>query len=302
MRSTIEYGFPDWFFYRAVEILRCYLLLTKPRIVFLVSITALSAMVLEGTLLSAPLKFAAVLLGIILTAAAAGALNQYFDRDIDAVMARTRNKRPIPAGMIRARSALLFGVGISIPAIALLNAAGNMMAVTLAVGSMVWYIVIYTKWLKRKTPLNIVVGGAAGAAAPLIGWAAGAGELALVPWCMFLVIFLWTPAHFWSLALYTKEEYAQAGIPMLPVTAGAKITRLHITVYALLLVPATLCLGILADLNTIFFAGAIVMGVNLIRKVIMLRLEKSVASARALFSYSNLYIAVIFALTLASRW
>lgn len=284
--------------WKQVEI---YFILAKPRIVILVMVTGLSAMVLEGSLLAAPFRFAMVLLGIVLAAGAANAFNQFWDRDIDAVMGRTRSRRPIPAGRIPPRYALYFGTAAAIPALLLLKAAGSTLAAMLGFGAIFFYVVVYTLWLKRRTSLNIVIGGAAGAAGPLIGWAAGAGDLGVVPWLMFLVIFLWTPPHFWALALYTKEEYALAGIPMLPVVAGERTTRLHIAAYTAVLLPVTACLGIRADLGWIFLIGTTVMGIHLVRKVILLWLNKDDFAARALFRYSNMYLAAVFVFMLIPK-
>jgi heme o synthase len=302
MRSTLEYSCSTGFLYQLVDKAHPYILLVKPRIVLLVTVTGLSAMVIEGSLLTAPLRFAAVLLGIILAAGAAGALNQYYDRDIDAIMARTRTKRPIPAGKIAPRSALWFGLLTGILSLGLLQAAGNALAAALGLGTMAVYVIVYTIWLKRKTSVNIVIGGTAGAATPLIGWAAGAGDLSLVPWLMFLVIFLWTPPHFWSLALYTKNEYARAGIPMLPVVAGELVTCRHITAYCALLLPATACLGIVADLGSLYLSGTTLLGLNMIRRMIVLGIKKNSRSAQTFFAYSNIYLAAVFILVLASRW
>ncbi|MFW5810895.1 MAG: heme o synthase [Thermodesulfobacteriota bacterium] len=191
-----------------------------------------------------PRKFHRIVIGICLAAGAANALNQFWDRDIDPIMARTRTRRPIPSGRIRPRSALWFSAVSGTLALWLLTAAGNMLAAAIGLGTILFYVCIYTVWLKRRTWLNIVIGGAAGAAPQLIGWTAGAGELNIVPLLMALVILLWTPPHFWALALYTKKEYALAGIPMLPVVAGERATRMQITVYVALLLPVTAFLGI----------------------------------------------------------
>jgi heme o synthase len=281
-----------------LELAHPYFILSKPRIVLLVAVTGLPAMVLEGSLLSTPVRFAAVLLGIILAAASAGALNQYYDRDIDALMDRTRRKRPIPAGRISPRSALIFGIAAGITAVCLLLAAGSTLSAGVGLTTIFWYVVVYTLWLKRRTPLNIVIGGAAGAATPLIGWAAGAGHLAPVPWLMFLVIFLWTPPHFWALSLTTKEEYARAGIPMLPVIAGDKKTRSRITVYSLLLLPTVAALGILSGAGSVFLAGTTLLGIQFIRKITHLHRKANHPAAQELFLYSNLYLAAVFVLTL----
>ena len=279
-----------------------YVLLTKPRIVLLVAMTGLTALVIEGTLLAAPLRLVGVLLGISLAAGAANAFNQFWDRDIDAIMARTRSKRPIPAGKVRPFGALCFGFISGAPGIWLLQAAGNTLAAMLGIGAIAFYVVVYTMWLKRRTSLNIVIGGGAGAAGPLIGWAAGADGLSMVPLLMFLVIFLWTPPHFWALALYAKEDYAQAGVPMLPVVAGEERTYARIAAYVAVLLPVTACLGVCADLGRIFIIGTTLLGVGLIRKVVELWRRKDRRCARELFNHSIVYLAAVFALMLASKW
>jgi heme o synthase len=287
---------------RMQEKVGSYFLLIKPRIVLLVMLTGLTALVIEGSLLNYPARFAGVLLGIFLAAGSANALNQAWDRDIDAIMARTRNKRPLPAGKVSLHGALYFSAVSGAASIWLLNMAGNALAAILGMGAIAFYVCVYTMWLKRRTSLNIVIGGAAGAVAPLIGWAAGAGELNTVPLLMFLVIFLWTPPHFWALALWKQEEFARAAIPMLPIVAGEKSTRMQITAHVAILLPVTAYLGIHAGFGWIFLGGSTLMGANLIRKVRHLQRRKDNASAQALFSYSIVYLAAIFTLMLASKW
>jgi protoheme IX farnesyltransferase len=282
------------FLFRMFERMGSYFLLTKPRIVLLVLMTGFTAMLFEGSLLADPLRLAGVLLGILMAAGAANALNQYWDRDIDAVMSRTRDKRPIPTGKISPRGALWFGLISGIAAIWLLKTAGNTFAALLGIGTIAYYVLLYTMWLKRRTSLNIVIGGASGAAAPLIGWAAGAGELSLVPLLMFLVIFLWTPPQFWALALFRKDEYAKAGIPMLPVVAGEKNTTIQIVFYTILLLAATAYLGFHADLGLVFFAGATFLGSILLLKAIRLLRMKDRQTSRELYSYSIVYLTVLF--------
>jgi heme o synthase len=289
-------------FFRLGELLQSYLLLTKPGIVLLVAFTGLAAMVLEGSLLAEPWRFAGVLLGILLAAGAANALNQFWDRDIDAIMERTSTRRPIPAGKISPTAALRFGLLSGILAIWLLLAAGSGLAALLGVATISFYLLVYTIWLKRKTPLNIVIGGAAGAAPPLIGWGAGAGELTMLPLLMFLVIFLWTPPHFWALALCLKEQYARAGIPMLPVVAGEKRTYNRIIAYVVFLLPATAWLGIHAELGWLYFSGTTLLGAYLLRMAIKLRRHRGRHAARMLFGYSIFYLAGVFILLLAPKW
>jgi heme o synthase len=285
----------------AGEKLASFLLLTKPRIALLVAVTGVTSMVLEGSLLGEPWRFAAVLLGIIAAAGSANALNQYWDRDIDALMLRTR-KRPLPNGKLEPRQALFFGVGLGAASAWLLHSAGNTLAAALGVGAIAFYVLLYTMWLKRRTPLNIVIGGAAGASAPLIGWAAGAGELGAAPLLLALIIFLWTPPHFWALALYTKEEYALAGVPMLPVTAGEDATRVQIAVYTALLLPTVALFGFSVELGWIFFAGSTLLGADLVRRVVRLLRGKDEASAKGLFHGSLFYLLALFALVFVSSF
>ncbi len=290
---------------RIREKLLNYFLLTKPRIVLLVMVTGFAAAMLEGTLCADPQRFAGVLLGIMLAAGAANALNQFWDRDIDAIMARTRSKRPLPTGKISPRSALSFGLLSGMLAIWMLKTAGNTLAAALGASTIIFYVCCYTMWLKRRTSLNIVIGGAAGAAAPLIAWAAGAGGLSSLPLLMFLVVFLWTPPHFWALALCIKEDYVRAGIPMLPVTAGEKTTRTQMAAYVAVLLPATAYLGIRANLGPIFLVGTALLGLNLVRKLIRLLRRKDRPAAQEFFNYSIVYLAALFLLMLASigsRW
>ena len=279
-----------------------YVLLIKPGIVLLVTATGLAAAVREGSLAAEPLRLAGVLLGIFLAAGAANGLNQFWDRDIDALMLRTRSRRPLPTGRIPPRAALRFAFVSGAAGLMLLMTAGSGLAAVLGLATIAFYILVYTLWLKRRTPLNIVIGGAAGAAPPLIGWAAGASELAMEPLLMFLVIFLWTPPHFWALALCTKEEYARASIPMLPVVAGEKRTRAAIAVSVALLLPATAALGFSADLGWPFHAGTALLGLNLIRKVVRLHRQQDHPAARELFGYSIVYLAGVFGLLVVPGW
>lgn len=278
-----------------------YFLLIKPKTSLLVTMTGLSALVLEGSLLHDLPRFAGVLLGIFLAAGAANAFNQFWDRDIDAIMARTRAKRPIPSGRVSPFGSLVFVSISGTLAVLLLNTAGNTVSAALGVGSILIYV-WYTVLLKRRTSLNIVIGGAAGAAAPLIAWAAGAEGLGIVPLLMSLIIFLWTPPHFWALALHAKQEYAMAGIPMLPVVAGEKHTRIQITAYTVALLSATAYLGIRADLGTVFFIGTAMFGLYLFNSVIQLWRRRTNASARELFCCSIVYLTAVYSLMIVSSW
>ncbi|MGE5177346.1 MAG: heme o synthase, partial [Hyphomicrobiales bacterium] len=200
--------------------MRDYIELTKPRIVALVLVTAVAGLVVEGSLLAHPLRLLAILFAITMTAGSANAFNQYFERDLDAQMARTRLKRPLPLHRVPPGRALAFAIGIGAASVALLAAVATPLAAWLAFGTIAFYGFFYTLWLKPRTVHNIVIGGAAGAMGPVIAWAAATGSLALAPVLMFLVIFLWTPPHFWALALVVQDDYRAVNIPMLPIVRG----------------------------------------------------------------------------------
>lgn len=217
---------------------RDYIALLKPRVMSLVVFTAFVGMVISPTSLHPVLAFGS-LLCIAVGAGASAALNMWWDRDIDAIMKRTKN-RPIPAGSIAPKSVLAFGLGLSIASVGLLGLIANAMAAALLAFTIFFYAVVYTIWLKRSTAQNIVIGGAAGALPPVVGWAATTGTISLEGIVLFMIIFLWTPPHFWALALFRNEDYTRANIPMMPVTHGDRKTRSQILLYTLLLVPTTL--------------------------------------------------------------
>jgi heme o synthase len=214
---------------------RAWLALLKPRVVTLVVFTgAVGLIVAPGTL--HPVLALAAILAIAIGAGAAGAINMWYDRDIDAVMRRTSG-RPIPAGLVPAEAALSFGIFLSVASTMLLGLATNWAAAGILALSIAFYVFVYTMWLKRRTPQNIVIGGAAGAFPPVIGWAAVTGDVTLVPILLFALIFVWTPPHFWALSLWARGDYARAGVPMLPVTHGARETRRQVWLYTLALAP-----------------------------------------------------------------
>ncbi|MCV6595799.1 MAG: heme o synthase [Mangrovicoccus sp.] len=219
---------------------RDYIALLKPRVMSLVVFTALVGLLVAPNPVHPMIAFTAILF-IALGGGASGALNMWYDADIDAVMKRTR-KRPIPAGRIARGEALALGLALSGIAVVMLGLAANLVAAGLLAFTIFFYVVIYTMWLKRWTPQNIVIGGAAGAFPPMIGWAVATGGVSLESVLMFGLIFVWTPPHFWSLALFMKSDYGDAGVPMLPVTHGRDATRRHILAYTLLLVPVSLAL------------------------------------------------------------
>src|ERR1035437_9310455 len=215
-----------------------WIALLKPRVMTLVVVTGLIGLLVAPGHLHPVLAFTAVL-AIAVAAGASGAINMWYDRDIDAVMHRTRN-RPIPAGRIAPRAALGYGITLAVGSVIVMGLATNAVAALALAFSILFYVFVYTMWLKRSTPHNIVIGGAAGAFPPVIGWAAVTGSITMVPLILFAIIFVWTPPHFWSLALWSNADYQRAGVPMLPVVAGAKATRRQIVLYTLLLVPVTL--------------------------------------------------------------
>jgi len=249
-----------------------YIALMKPRVMSLVVFTALTGLAVAPGHLHAAVGFTA-LLCIAVGAGAAGALNMWYDADIDAMMTRTA-RRPVPMGRIQPGEALAFGLTLAVFAVVVLGLLVDALAAALLAFTIFFYVVIYTVGLKRSTPQNIVIGGVAGAFPPMIGWTAVTGSLSLEPVLLFLIIFMWTPPHFWALALYRTEDYARAGIPMLPVVAGDRSTRRHIMLYTLILVP----LGVAPWLAG--FAGVLYGGIALVTGAIMLTLAWQVLNER----------------------
>ena len=272
-----------------------WLELTKPRIVSLVIFTGLPALLLAAHgWPAAPVAWGA-LGGIALSAASAASFNHYFDRDIDALMVRTRT-RPLPSGALPPAAAVGLGVALGVLAMALLVATTNLLAAGLALASILYYALFYTVWLKRRTPMNIVIGGGAGASAPLIAWAAVTGNVGLPAILLASIIFLWTPPHFWALSLYRRDDYERAGLPMLPVTHGEPETRRQILVYTVVLVASTLAVAPLAGLGPLYTASAAVLGALFVLGAERLRRAPSVPNAQQLFRYSIAYLFVLFLL------
>ena len=278
-----------------------YVALMKPRVMSLVVFTALTGLAVAPGHLHAAVGFTA-LLCIAVGAGAAGALNMWYDADIDAMMTRTA-RRPVPMGRIQPGEALAFGLTLAGFAVVVLGLLVDALAAALLAFTIFFYVAIYTVGLKRSTPQNIVIGGVAGAFPPMIGWTAVTGSLSLEPVLLFLIIFMWTPPHFWALALYRTEDYARAGIPMLPVVAGDRSTRRHIMLYTLILVP----LGVAPWLAG--FAGVLYGGIALVTGAIMLTLAWQVLNerhpaeraSRNLFAFSILYLFLLFATLLVER-
>ena len=234
-----------------------YVALLKPRVMSLVVFTALVGLLVAPVSVHPIVGFAAIIF-IAIGAGASGALNMWFDADIDAVMSRTKS-RPVPAGKVTADEAFAIGITLSVMAVVMLGLAANLLAAGLLAFTIFFYAVVYTMWLKRWTPQNIVIGGAAGAFPPMIGWAAATGSISLESALMFLLIFAWTPPHFWALALFMKNDYSDAGVPMLTVTHGRRITRNHILVYTLLLAPVALGLGMTSIGGPFYMLAALAM-------------------------------------------
>ena len=272
-----------------------FLALAKPRIMALAVFTALVGMSLAPTRLD-PLAAVATVLAIAAGAAASGALNMWYDADIDAVMSRTA-MRPIPRGRVSRFEALVFGLVLAAFAVTVLALATNLTAAALLAGTIFFYIVVYTAWLKRTTPQNIVIGGAAGALPPMIGWAAATGEVGLEPLTLFLIIFLWTPPHFWALALNRAGDYARAGVPMLPVVAGRAATAWQILIYSVLLVLASGSPWALGFVGATYGAFAAICGAGFL--LLAGRINKSAGldrrAAHRLFVFSIVYLFVLFA-------
>jgi protoheme IX farnesyltransferase len=280
--------------------------LLKPRVMSLVVFTALVGLLVAPVSLHPIESFAAVLF-IALGAGASGALNMWWDADIDAVMNRTRN-RPIPAGRVAGGEALGFGLALSGISVVMMWLATNALAAILLAFTIFFYAVVYSMWLKRLTPQNIVIGGAAGAFPPMIGWVAATGSISVEAILMFMLIFMWTPPHFWALALFMKEDYHTAGVPMLTVTHGRKSTRLHILVYTVLLVPFALWLGFTSIGGPIYTAVAVALNAWFLWGAVQIwRRDEAVAEAdkykveKAFFRFSLLYLFVMYAALMAER-
>jgi len=283
---------------------RDFFALTKPRVMTLVVFTALCGLLAAPAHINPILGFTAILCTAV-GAGASGALNMWYEADLDAHMKRTRS-RPLPAGRMDRQSALHFGVGLGVGSVVLMGLAINLLAAGILAASILFYVLVYTVWLKRRTPQNIVIGGAAGAFPPLIGWAAATGRIDLLPILLFLLIFLWTPPHFWALSLFVRTDYAAAGVPMLPVVAGIRTTRRQVFLYTLPMAAAAAApwplgltgaiYGLTASLLTAWF--------TLLAARVALSRETDQAlmkPERALFKFSILYLFVLFGALVVDR-
>jgi heme o synthase len=280
---------------------RDWIALLKPRVLSLVVFSGAIGMLVAPGHLNPVLAFTAVLC-ITVAAGACGAINMWYDRDIDAIMRRTRN-RPIPAGRIEPGAALGFGVTLAVGSVLVMGLAVNIPAALILALSICFYVFVYTVWLKRRTPQNIVIGGAAGAFPPVIGWAAVTGSVDLIPLVLFAIVFIWTPPHFWSLALWANDDYRRAGVPMLPVVAGARETRRQILLYTLMLVPLTLVPYFMGFSGLPYGVTAGLLGLVFLQRVYRVMTDHQDqrgnsltgdAPAKAAFKYSVLYLFVLF--------
>ncbi|MFX4219948.1 MAG: heme o synthase [Thalassobaculum sp.] len=281
---------------------RDYVALLKPRVMSLVVFTGFVGLAIAPGDIH-PVLAAIAVLCIAVGAGASGAINMWYDRDIDAVMGRT-DKRPIPAGRVDADEALAFGIVLAGFSVLVMALAVNWLAAALLAATIGFYVFVYTMWLKRRTPQNIVIGGAAGAVPPVIGWAAVTGDVTWLPLVLFAVIFMWTPPHFWALALWKRGEYADAGVPMLPVVSGARATKLQIVAYSVLMAALAMVPWAMGATTAVYgIPAAVLGGLFVIGAVQILRAEEDdMKPAKMLFGYSILYLFALFGALLADHW
>ncbi|HEY6530706.1 MAG TPA: heme o synthase [Acidimicrobiales bacterium] len=274
--------------------LRGYLALTKPRIIELLLVTTVPTMLVAEQGMPSVWLIAATVIGGTFAAGGANAINMYVDRDIDAVMRRTRN-RPLVTGLIEPRAALTFAIGLEVVAFVWLWGLVNLLSAVLAVSACLFYVFVYTLWLKRTSTSNIVIGGAAGAAPVLIGWSAVTDSLAWEPWLLFAVIFFWTPPHFWALAVRYKDDYAAADVPMLPVVATLRATSVRILAYTVWVWVLTLVFAFVAEMGPTYWVAAAVLGAVFTAFAVRLYQDPTPKRAMRLFSWSITYVTLLFA-------
>ena len=285
---------------------RDFFALTKPRVMSLVIFTGLCGLLAAPVPIHPVLGFTAILC-IALGAGGAAALNQWWEADLDAGMKRTRG-RPLPAGRMDRTSARDFGIGLSTGSVLVMGLAIGWLAAAILAVSIVYYAVIYTIWLKPRTPQNIVIGGGAGAFPPLIGWVAATGDITLMPVVLFAIIFMWTPPHFWALALFVQSDYAKVGIPMMPVVAGEVSTRRQIAIYAALLLPLTLVPWWIGGAGVVYGIAAAVLSTVFLALSVRVGLRRrtgpddTMGPEKQLFAYSVIYLFALFAALVADRW
>lgn len=281
--------------------MRDYYRLCKPKVVYLILFTAAAGMLLSSPAMVPLDTLFFGLLGIGLGAASGAAINHWVDQRIDVIMARTRN-RPLPQGNISSRSALIFAISLGVLSMVVLIAFVNVMTAVLTFIALNGYAVVYTMFLKHSTPHNIVLGGAAGAAPPVLGWTAVTNELTVDALLLFLIIFIWTPPHFWALAIKRREEYRAAGVPMLPVTHGVAFTKLHIVLYTLMLLVVTLLPFLTHMSSYLYLAGAVGLGLGFIYYAIKLYYCKTDEYAMQTFAYSIFYLSALFAILITDHY
>ncbi len=276
-----------------------FVALLKPRVMSLVVFSGFAGLFVAPHHIH-PLLGAVAVLCIAVGAGASGAMNMWYDRDIDAIMSRTRN-RPVPRGYVTPDQALAFGMVLAVFAVMLMGLALNWTAAALLAFTIFFYVVVYTMWLKRRTPQNIVIGGASGAFPPMIGWAAVTGDVSLASISLFLLIFMWTPPHFWALSLYREGDYAKAGVPMMPVVVGARSTKLQMLVYTLILFPVALAPVYFGVAGWIYGAAAIALNLCFIGHAVSVLRSDNLLAARRMFRFSLLYLFLHFALLCVDR-
>ena len=276
-----------------------YVALLKPRVMSLVVFSGFAGLMLAPGSIH-PILGAVAVLCIAVAAGAAGAINMWYDRDIDAVMRRTC-ARPIPTGKVKAEEALAFGVVLSVCSVMLMGLALNWAAAALLAIANLFYVFVYTIWLKRRTPQNIVIGGAAGAFPPMIGWTAVTGNVGLASIALFALIFMWTPLHFWALALFRRGDYEKAGVPMLPVVAGDRATKLQMLLYTAILLPLGLAPYWLGISGILYAAAALALGLTFLGFAVWVWFDETERAAKRMFAYSILYLFLMFAAMMVDR-
>ena len=284
---------------------RDFVALTKPRVMSLVVFTGLCGLLVAPVPIHPVLGFTAILC-IALGAGAAAALNMWYEADLDALMKRTAN-RPLPAGRMDRDSALHFGVGLGVFSVLLMGVATNWFAASILAASILFYVLVYTIWLKRRTPQNIVIGGAAGAFPPMIGWAAATGDVTLLPLLLFTLIFLWTPPHFWALSLFVRSDYAAAGVPMLPVVSGPTVTRQQVALYTLPMAAAAIAPWPLGLAGPLYGIAAIVLSAFFLALSLAVLANKATEPGgmrpeKRLFAFSIVYLFGMFGALVLDRW
>lgn len=285
---------------RLIQKVQAYITLTKPSILLLVVLTGAAGLVVEGSLNGDPIRFITVLVFLGMAGGSANAFNQYFERDVDAVMRRTRKRRPLPQGLITPRGALLYAFILGVISTGVFLFLFNLLSALLTLGTILFYSLFYTLYLKPRTPQNIVIGGLAGAMGPVIAWAAGANSLAWTPIIMSAIIFFWTPPHFWALAIYLKDDYEQVGYPMMPGVVGNKATWFQIFLYTLVTLALSITLVFLEP-QWLYLVAAVGLGAWFLLAVVNAWKRNSDAAARSVFSISIFYLLALFTAIIIDR-